>query len=211
MNEPEAEQDWPQCLTLWQCIGCGAMGSADECRGTCAFRKLELVTAQQHADLLENYLAATEQTGRLRTLVREIAAGSENGAHFERAYPGLQKRARELLQLVRQDEIHAARADERATVWLCTSCGQVEAPQECLGVCIRRNGEFVRSEDHDATAAQADAAQREAHDLISLLRQLAWATPRSGQWERTRQSFRSRAVALTLAVEPTVQTSIAAR
>jgi hypothetical protein len=199
------EQDGPQCLTLWQCIGCGSMGNAESCEGTCNFAKLELVTAQQHAYLLDQCLAVTDQTEQFKTLVREIAAQTENGDHFERAYRSLQLRARRLLHHVRKDENpRAAPADERATIWLCASCGQVEAPQECLGVCIRRNGEFVRAEDHDATEARTEAAQQEANKLIPLVRHLAWATPRAGQWERTRQSFRQRATALVRAFAPTV-------
>ena len=40
--------DLPDCLTLWRCIGCGAMGNAAECTGDCDFQRRFVVDAEVH-------------------------------------------------------------------------------------------------------------------------------------------------------------------
>ena len=127
-----AEDELPDCLTLWRCIGCGAMGSVEQCTGSCAYQKLDVVGAEDHADFLEHFATIVDQARRLEPVVRQIAALGEEHPDHERAYRSLQKSARTLVRSLDHRAISArnamVREDERATVWWCATCGQVEAP-----------------------------------------------------------------------------------
>jgi len=187
-------------LALWRCIGCGAMGNAEDCIGTCEFRKVEIVTAQDYADLLERRLMVDEEAERLTEAARAVAALAAPRDNLDGDYRALQRRARDLLRtLPRAEEERpdaAAPDDERAFVWLCAACGQAEAPQNCLGVCIRRMGEYVHAGDYDELADQLQSRQGILRELTSLLRQFAWVAPRAGQEERTLAAFKQKAAVL---------------
>lgn len=195
-----AEVELPDCLTLWRCIGCGAMGSVEQCTGSCAYQKLDVVGAQDHGDFLAHFGAINDQARRLESVVRQIAALGEEHPDQERAYRSLQMSARTLIQSLDHRAISARNAmvpeGERATVWWCATCGQVEAPQPCLGICIRRNGDFVRSQDHDELAARVELAQRGAREMAALVHQLAWVTPHAGEWVAACRAFQNKAIAL---------------
>lgn len=184
----------PDCLKLWCCIGCGSIGKSETCVGTCDYIKTEVIGVEEHADWLEALLAVSESIDRLTPIVREIAALAKD-RHNDPAYRELQLRAREVLgstvlPLADLPEIH------RATVYLCRSCQQVEAPQPCLGVCVRRNGEFVRGQDHDAVVAAVADLRGRASRMSALVRQFAWTAHREGQWERNVSAFQERGALL---------------
>jgi hypothetical protein len=191
---------YPECLVLWRCIGCGAMGNEEPCAGSCKFRKLEIVGAAEYAELVENFDAIKEQAKRLQAMVGEIAGLGEEQSDHENAYRELQTHAREFLRSSDRDELSGqdkiGQEFEPATVWLCATCGQVEAPQSCLGVCIRRNGEFLRADHYFALAIQIEEEQRHAREILALVRQLAWVAPHSGQWEKTCLAFKEKATKL---------------
>ena len=65
---------------------------------------------------------------------------------------------------------------ETIKVWQCTGCGRIDHPQPCVGVCQDRKAEYVRAIDY------ADALGR-VEDLESLLRRIAFTTPRDGECE----------------------------
>ena len=172
---------YPECLVLWRCIGCVAMGNSEPCAGACKFRKLEIVGAVEYAELVENFAAIKEQTNRLQAMVGEISGLGEEQSDYEHAYRELQRHAGEFLRSSDRDELSGldkiGQEFEPATVWLCATCGQVEAPQSCLGVCIRRNGEFLRADHYVALAIQIEEEQRHAREFLALVRQLAWVAP----------------------------------
>jgi len=187
----------PECLTVWRCIGCGAMGNARECLGTCHFKRYFVVDAASHADLLEFQLNLCERNEALRRFARDVATEAATPERFEQALAGLRARAKSLLAQAPSEEApKAVSPDERAEIWLCASCGMVEAPRDCLGICIRRNGDFIRGEDHDALNARIESARIESRSLASLARQVGWTTPRPGLSERTRAAVRTAALAL---------------
>lgn len=133
------QQELPECLTLWFCIGCGAMGNTELCLASCDFRKLVIVSAAIYADLLEMTEHLDDEVERLGKLVRQIASLTPDESGWETTYYRLQRRAREALRtcdaklMTPLDDSDAA--IERMIVWRCATCGQVEAPQECLAVC----------------------------------------------------------------------------
>ena len=51
----EVDETSPDALTLWRCIGCGAMGNARDCVAACDFKRAFVVDAASHADLLEYF------------------------------------------------------------------------------------------------------------------------------------------------------------
>lgn len=63
--------------------------------------------------------------------------------------------------------------------WQCIGCGRIEASATCIGICEDRPVELVY-------AAQLEEA-------LGLLRQLAWSTPREGEWERSYRELQARA------------------
>lgn len=79
---------------------------------------------------------------------------------------------------------------EYVKAWQCIGCGKIEAPQTCVGVCQDRKVELVYAHEHREALAGADARARE---METLLRQLAWTTPRDGEWARSYLALQARA------------------
>jgi len=82
---------------------------------------------------------------------------------------------------------------ERLTAWRCIGCGRLEAAQPCIGVCQDRPVELVFAADHDATLAQLAAARGQAEALARFVRELAYTTPRAGEWESSYRALQKRA------------------
>lgn len=178
-------------LTLWRCIGCGAMGNAEECIGTCDFKRDFVIDAQSHADLLEFHLNLTERNEALRRFAAELAASTEDLGHFLSASAALRGKARALAaEPPQQARPNPAPDDERMEIWLCRRCGQVEAFRDCLGVCIRRSGDFVQSSEHGKIAREIEVMEAQTRILAALARQFAWTSPKPGQENATRLALR---------------------
>jgi len=82
---------------------------------------------------------------------------------------------------------------ERITAWQCIGCGRIEGAQPCVGICEDRRAEFVYAADHDAALAELALARRQAEDLASLVRQIAYTTPRAGEFEHAWLALQARA------------------
>jgi hypothetical protein len=186
-------------FALWRCIGCGAMGNSKPCTGTCDYRKLQLVRSAEYAGLLEEATVVVEQVKSLLAVVERIADLPREGEEMTSSYRFLQNRARDLLRgLVPAQNTPPA---ERALVWRCSTCDQIEAPQECLEICIRPVEEFVHASHYDELMELVTAGRVQSRKLYAFVRQLAWASPRAGQWERTLQAFQDRARSLLKAIK----------
>ena len=85
--------------------------------------------------------------------------------------------------------------------WQCIGCGRVEAPQPCIGICQDRRVEFVYASEHAEALADAKRAKERASAFATLVRQVAHATPRAGEWERSYRSLQDQARRL-LAMHP---------
>lgn len=195
-SAPFDEAALPDCLTLWRCIGCGAMGNAEPCVAKCDFRKLEIVGAQEYAQLLEAFITTREQATPLAAVVDAMARLDARHGNAEAAYRSLQLQARDALTAAAP--ILNAPTQEDADIgqvmaWLCATCGQVEAPQNCLGVCIRRNGDYLAASDYRALALRANALHQNVRMQAGLARQIALVAPRAGQWENTCRVFQNKA------------------
>lgn len=173
---------------MWSCIGCGAMGTDQPCLGPCDDHALDLVRAGEHDAVVAHVTESRERARPLLELVRELA-----DVDGEDAYRALRHRAPEALHAAGEPEEAVAAEPFRA--WLCTGCGRVEAPQACLGVCLRHSEDVVRTDRHAEALAQAAEADRDARALRALVRRLAWTTPREERFPETVSAMRDAALA----------------
>lgn len=191
----------PQTMALWRCIACGNMGRLRDCTGQCAFRQVIVVEGEAYADLHEVGETAQALLEAAGPVIAALAEIGDDGAALEARYDALQTQARAALR-----EVGPAAAIEptqdRPPVWLCDACGMVEAPQECLGVCVRPVRDFVAAQDYDALARAATARIAQAGRARALLSGLARTRPREGQWARAARHFSTQAGAVAPRQEP---------
>ena len=172
-------------IDVLQCIGCGAIATPQPCLGTCVDRRLDLVAADQHA-LAESAVEAMETTRTLRrALLGEVARSPLAPADWEL----LRARARVALR-----PPPAATPAAVITTWACDSCGRIEAPQPCIGVCVRPVVTMVPATEHHALLTRARELTEALERASVPLRQLAWTTPRPGAWEASARALRASAV-----------------
>ena len=75
----------------------------------------------------------------------------------------------------------------------CIGCGKIEGPQPCIGICQDRIVELVYAQQYKQALAQAEQAESKAKALDGLVKQLAWTTPRGGEWERSYRTLQDQA------------------
>ena len=75
----------------------------------------------------------------------------------------------------------------------CIGCGRLEGPQPCIGICQDRIVELVYADAYKEAVAQSELADKRVNALEALVKQLAWTTPRSGEWERSYRSLQDQA------------------
>jgi hypothetical protein len=189
-----ADQDTPRTHALFRCVGCGAMGIERDCLGACDFRKFDVVTAQLYADLWAALDASEAWLAATRPLLARLA-GLADGEALRAAYGDAQAQARALLRDARvvapPDE--ARIEDERFTLWRCATCGQAEAAQECLGVCVRPVRDYVEEADFRALAERERMARERAQAARAVLRDVGWTRPRETQWGEAARRLRAQA------------------
>ena len=178
-------------LVVQSCIGCGRVDVPAPCTGACDDRRIELVDAGAHDRAVAELDCARAALAALTALAARIAVP----ARGEAAYRALQAEARAALRALPSA---AATDPHRIAAWWCAGCGRIEAPQPCLGVCVRRAEEAVPAEACDRAVAEAGELRRAAAPLAALARQLAWATPRDGGWDASLAALAERAAPLTL-------------
>jgi hypothetical protein len=154
-----------------RCIGCGAISSPQPCTCDGPEHRLDLVAADEHAAAVAAVEALSdwveEQQALLTTPLRRAT------------WDLLRARARVALHALPP----AAVAGEEITTWACDSCGYLEAPQPCIGVCVRPTVSFVPATAHHEVLARARELEAMRDRLAVPLRQLAWTTPRD--WDAT--------------------------
>ena len=163
---------------LWRCIACGAMGNSNPCMGVCDYHKLEVVRSVEYAELLDDASMVMEHLKKLTALVHGIADLPEEESERENSYRMLRDCARNLLREInptgKAQQNQVTEPAEGLRVWLCHACGQIEAPQTCLGVCIRPIEEYVRAKHYNELMEQVTVAAGRVQKLCALARRLAW-------------------------------------
>jgi hypothetical protein len=74
---------------------------------------------------------------------------------------------------------------ESITAWQCIGCGNLEAPQTCIGVCEYRKVKLVDATVHAATV---QGLEQQLADCRRFLETFVRINPRPEQWE---SSFRA--------------------
>ena len=87
-------------VKAWQCIGCGMVEAPQTCIGVCEYRKVELVYAFEHEQVLAKAAAALRRADVLEALVRQLAGVTPREGEWERSYRALQKQARHTLAIL---------------------------------------------------------------------------------------------------------------
>jgi hypothetical protein len=205
-------------LMVPTCIGCAAMSRLGDCDGGCREQRLDLIRASAFDELVTLAVESRAAADAFAAVVERLAGeepgnggepgnGEEPGDDgYEAAYRAVQADGRAALErhpggASRRDELLAT-ASEPAMTWWCPTCGGVDAPQECLGICVWRAIEWVAEQDYALMREQAAAEHAHETALRALVRQFASVTPRTGQWERSWSAFRARAIAAIDRVGP---------
>lgn len=186
----------PDRLTIPACIGCGAMRQDLACPGSCAERRIELVSAGDYDQMVASTAARRARVRGLRAVAEELAGARPAAGAWQAAYQSLQHSARSVLRRLgppagRPDDLFSPA--RTVVVWRCPDCGGLDAPQPCLGVCIWRPAQWVDAACYEAGRSRALADRDAERRLADLLRMLASITPRDGQWEQNWRALQRRA------------------
>ena len=173
------------------------MRQQESCEGACRERRLELVSGSDYDELTAAAAACRVRLETFRAVVGELARAEPGSGEFRVAYEALQQSARSVLRRSgpaagdRDDEL-PARA-ETVILWRCEDCGGVDAPQECIDVCIWGPADWVDAALYEPQRSRAAVDREVEQSLAGLLRRFAFTTPRDGQWERSWRAFQSQA------------------
>ena len=177
-------------LIVPTCIGCGSMSEFGTCEDGCREQELELVPGRD-LDRLRAHVAGIRLCAdSFVALVRRFATHRPRPEGFELAYRTFQQAARGALhQYPKGSSRDRGREEpyepsERVRAWWCPRCGGIDAPQPCVGICIRRPVEWVNASLYERERRVALAELERERLLRGLLRDLAFVTPRDGQWQR---------------------------
>lgn len=177
----------PERLTVLTCIGCGALTEPGTCASGCTEARLDLVPAEDFDRIKAELVRSHGAVAAFRAVAERLATSHPAPQDVERVYGCIQQQARAALRVHPDPGDAEAKWLEReapTTAWWCSGCGGLDAPQPCQGVCIRRPAEWVNYEvyEHERERAlrELDAERR----LRQLAREVAFVTPRAGQWWR---------------------------
>ncbi len=173
----------PGQLVVARCIGCGARNRDGDCPEGCSDLPLDLVDG---ADLQALSVAIEAREARIAAL-RELAHMLTGSAPV--GWTALQERARAALQLPAPELPHL----ELIQAWGCPRCGRIDAPQPCLGICVRRPGTVVDVRDYRRLAPRAERAAAADQALAGPARLLLTVTPRPGREDACITALRARA------------------
>jgi hypothetical protein len=173
------------------------MRQQESCEGACCERRLELVSGGDYDELTAAAAACHDRIEGFGAVVGDLARAEPGPGELRVAYEALQQSARSVLRRSgpaagdRGDEL-PARA-ETVIVWRCEDCGGVDAPQECIDVCIWGPADWVDAALYEPQRSRATVDREVEQSLAGLLRRFAFTTPRDGQWERSWRAFQSQA------------------
>ena len=173
------------------------MRQYESCEGACRERRLELVSGADYDELTAVAAARRVRIEGFGAVVGELARTEPGPGEWRVAYEALQQSARSVL---RRSGLAAGGCDdelpsraETVLVWRCQDCGGVDAPQECIDVCIWGPADWVDAASYESERSRAAADREVEQSLAGLLRRFAFATPRDGQWEQGWRAFQSQA------------------
>jgi hypothetical protein len=166
------------------------------CPQECTECRIELVRGADYDQLTTAAAASRARIQGLRPVVAELARAEPGPDEWKPAYEALQHSARAALR--RFEPAPASRDDplspaDAVVVWRCQNCGGLDAPQECLDICIWRPSVWVDATWHESARARAAADREAERSAAGLLGRLAFATPRAGHWEQSLRTLQLQA------------------
>jgi hypothetical protein len=117
-------------LPVATCIGCGARSHNAECAEGCTDLPLDLIDVDDLVAIAARVETLEERVAELSEVARALAEDDPVD------WAAVQERARAAV-LIAVPEAPEADVIEG---WGCPRCGRVDAPQQCLWICIRRPG-----------------------------------------------------------------------
>ncbi len=94
-----------ECMTAWQCTGCGRIEGAQPCVGICQDRKMDFIYAADYDLLRAELTRMCRRTETLIALTRQLACTTPRAGACERTSRALQVRARRVLQGLAGDDL----------------------------------------------------------------------------------------------------------
>jgi hypothetical protein len=186
----------PERVTVPTCVGCGSMAVPGSCETGCREHRLDLVRAAASGAMSTLRSDAHAAAESLRSVAARLASEAPAPGEWEASYRSVRDDARAALRRhprVASDDLALAEPAATATTWWCPACGGVDAPQECLGICVWRPVEWVSQAVYDRERERALAEHEIEQRLRELLSRIAWVTPRPGQWERSWRALQEEA------------------
>jgi hypothetical protein len=186
------------------------MRQYESCEGACRERRLELVRGSDYDELTTVAAACRGRVEGFWPVLGELAHTEPGPGQWRAAYEAVQQSARSVLRgsgpavWTRGEELPPPAGT--VIVWRCEDCGGLDAPQECIDVCIWGPADWVDAASYEAERSRATRDHEVELSLAGLLSTLAFATPRDGQWERSWRAFQSQA---RLALRPGESRSVA--
>jgi len=173
-------------LPVATCIGCGARSHSAECAEGCSDLPLDLVDVDDLVAIATRVEALEERVAALREVIRVLASDGLVD------WPAVQARARAAVRMAvpPEPEVGVIQA------WGCPRCGRIDAPQPCLGICVRRPGLVADVAEYREFAAVAARSATQERPLSTLAHLVAGVRARPGHEEQTVETLRSRARAL---------------
>src|SRR5450755_2424066 len=163
------------------------MRQYESCEGACRERRLELVSRGEYDELTAAAAACRVRIEGSGLSSGELARTEPGPGEWRVAYESLRQSARSVLRCSgpaaggRDDELLSPA--ETVIVWRCQDCGGVDAPLQCIDVCIWGPADWVDATSYESQRSRAAVACEVEQSLAGLLRRFAFATPREGQWE----------------------------
>ena len=96
-------------VKAWQCIGCGKIEAPQTCIGVCQDRRVELVYASDHKELLAQLRATQRHMHAASAALRRLASTKPHDHEWERSYRAMQEEARRVLTTIGNDDPQALR------------------------------------------------------------------------------------------------------
>jgi hypothetical protein len=187
MSDPEAIL--PDRITVLTCLGCGAMGREARCEGDCSEHKLLLVDAGDFDALQSAAQLARRRAAALKPIARALLDSPRSEQACTAAYHALRAAADNALKANKTYDDHGDwPAPPVQTGWWCAQCGNVDAPQPCIGVCIWRQTEWVNLTLYQAGIDRTAEDFRAAREMGRVLDRLVAVTPHQG---RCRDNWRA--------------------
>jgi hypothetical protein len=144
MSDPDAIL--PDRITVLTCLGCGAMGREARCEGDCSEHKLLLVDAGEFDALQSAAQLARQRNEAFKPIALALLDSHPSEQACTDAYRAMRAVAHKALEATEPyDDRGDWQAPPAQTGWWCAQCGNVDAPQPCIGVCVWRQTEWSTS------------------------------------------------------------------